>query len=63
MKDAVIDSIKTVSVSSGGFFVTWVEWLPVTVRIAVGLATVVYLYYKVLNERLTYEEKKANKKK
>lgn len=62
MKEAVLDSLKTVSVSSGGVFVTWIEWLPVTVRIAVGVATISYLYYKILNEKLTYEEKKANKK-
>ena len=44
------DSLKTVAVSATGLGTTWVEWLPVTVRVLVGLATLVYLFVKIHNE-------------
>ena len=62
MKDAIVDTLRTIGVSSGGFFVNWLEWLPMTVRIAVGIATIFYLVYKGLNEKLVYEEKASSKK-
>ncbi len=62
MKDTIADTLKTLSVGSSGLYVTWLEWLPVTVRIAVGIATVFYLVYKGLNEKLLYEEKASSKK-
>ena len=62
MKETIVDTVKTLTVGSGGLYVTWLEWLPVTVRIAVGFATMFYLVYKGLNEKLLYEEKKDSKK-
>ena len=49
----MIDSIRPLLAGIGGVTVTWLEWLPVTVRILVGLATFVYIclkIYKVYNE-------------
>ena len=44
------DSLKTVAVSATGLGVTWIEWLPVAVRVAVGIASFVYLFVKIHNE-------------
>ena len=44
------DSLKTVAVSATGIGVTWIEWLPVAVRIAVGIASFVYICLKIRNE-------------
>ena len=41
-----LDTLKTLGVSTGGMGVTWVEWLPPTVRVAVGIATFVYICVK-----------------
>ena len=46
----VIDSLKTSMVGVGGMTVTWMEWLPLVVRIAVGIATFVYLAVKIYKE-------------
>ena len=46
----MVDSLKTMAVSATGLGVTWVEWLPVTVRVLVGLASFVYLFLKIHNE-------------
>ena len=46
----MIDSLKTVAVSATGIGVTWIEWLPVTVRVAVGIASFVYICVKIRNE-------------
>ena len=54
----MIDSLKTLSVSTSGIMVTWMEWLPVVVRVAVGLDTFVYMVYKAKNEWLKYEKGK-----
>ena len=62
MKEAIADTARTIGIGSGGFFVTWLEWLPMTVRIIVGVATIFYLVYKGLNEKLLYEEKASSKK-
>ena len=46
----MIDSLKTMAVSITGIGVTWVEWLPVAVRIAVGIASFVYICIQIKNE-------------
>ena len=46
----MIDSLKTVTAGAGGITITWIEWLPVTVRIAVGIATFAYICVKIYNE-------------
>tara|TARA_Y100000361_G_C10975728_1_gene246361 strand:- start:39 stop:188 length:150 start_codon:yes stop_codon:yes gene_type:complete len=46
----MVDSLKTSAASITGISVTWIEWLPVVVRVAVGLATFVYICVKVYNE-------------
>ena len=46
----MIDSLKTVGAGAGGFTVTWLEWLPMTVRVLVGLATFVYISIKIYRE-------------
>ena len=58
----MLDSLKTLSVSTSGMVVTWMEWLPVAVRVAVGIATFVYMVYKTKNEWLKYEERSSKKK-
>ena len=46
----MIDSLKTMAVSATGISVTWIDWLPVTVRVLVGLASLVYVFLKIHNE-------------
>ena len=46
----MIDSTKTVLAGAGGITVTWIEWLPVAVRIAVGIATFAYICVKIYKE-------------
>ena len=46
----MIDSLKTMAVSVTGISVTWIEWLPITVRVAVGIASFVYICVKIYNE-------------
>ena len=46
----MVDSLKTTAASVTGISVTWIEWLPVVVRVAVGLASLVYLFVKIHNE-------------
>ena len=38
---------KTLMVSLSGLTVTWIEWLPVAVRVMVGLATFIYICLKI----------------
>ena len=45
-----MDALKTMGVSLTGIGVTWIEWLPVAVRVAVGLASLVYVFIKIHNE-------------
>ena len=45
-----MDILKTMGVSLTGMGVTWIEWLPVDVRVAVGLASLVYVFLKIHNE-------------
>ena len=46
----MLDSLKTVSVGASGIGVTWIEWLPIAVRVAVGIATFTYICVKVYKE-------------
>ena len=46
----MIDSLKTVAAGAGGIGVTWIEWLPVTVRVGVGIATIIYILMKAYKE-------------
>ena len=43
----MIDSLKTTMAGAGGVVVTWMEWLPMVIRILVGLATFVYICVKI----------------
>ena len=48
-----LDTLKTIGIGAGGMGVTWVEWLPPVVRVAVGIATFVYICvktYKLVKE-------------
>ena len=48
-----LDTLKTIGVGAGGIGVTWIEWLPPMIRIAVGIATFVYICaktYKTIKE-------------
>ena len=46
----MINSLKTMIVSVTGFGVTWIEWLPVIIRVAVGVASFVYICIQIKNE-------------
>ena len=46
----MVDSLKTMVISITGMSVTWLEWMPIVVRILVGLATFIYLIVKIRNE-------------
>ena len=43
----MIDSLRTVTAGASGMVVTWMEWLPIVVRIMVGLATFIYICMKI----------------
>ena len=46
----MLDSLKTLSVSTSGMVVTWMEWLPVVVRVGVGIVTIIYIGVKTYKE-------------
>ena len=46
----MIDSVKTVAAGASGITITWIEWLPIAVRVAVGIATFTYICVKVYKE-------------
>ena len=46
----MIDSLKIVAAGTGGAVVTWMESLPVMVRIGVGIATILYIAVKTYKE-------------
>ena len=46
----MIDSLKTVVAGAGGITITWLEWLPVAIRVLVGLATFTYICVKIYKE-------------
>ena len=43
----MIDSIKTTTAGTGAVVLTWVEWLPLAVRVLVGVATFIYICLKI----------------
>ena len=43
----MIDSLRTVTAGASGMVVTWMEGLPMLVRVLVGLATFVYICLKI----------------
>ena len=43
----MLDSLRTVTAGAGGIVVTWMEWLPILVRVLVGLATFIYICVKI----------------
>jgi len=43
----MLDSLRTVSAGASGMVVTWMEWLPMMVRVLVGLATFFYICVKI----------------
>jgi len=43
----MLDSLRTVTAGASGMVVTWMEWLPILVRVLVGLATFVYICAKI----------------
>ena len=47
----MIDSLRTTTVGITGIGVTWFEWLPMIVRVAVGIATFVYIIVKLMREK------------
>ena len=46
----MIDSLKTIAAGAGGITITWIEWLPVAVRVGVGIATIIYIGVKTYKE-------------
>ena len=46
----MVDSLKTVTAGAGGITITWMEALPIMVRVLVGIATFVYICVKVYKE-------------
>tara|TARA_B100000925_G_C21846423_1_gene403882 strand:- start:368 stop:517 length:150 start_codon:yes stop_codon:yes gene_type:complete len=46
----MIESLKTTTAGASGMAITWIEWLPVVVRVLVGLATVLYILIKAYKE-------------
>ncbi len=57
----ILDSLKTASVGAGGMLVTWMDFLPLAIRVAVGLVTLGYMYYKFRIAK--YEFSKTQKEK
>ena len=43
----MIDSLKTTTAGTSAMVVTWMEWLPVAVRVMVGFATFLYICLKI----------------
>ena len=43
----MIDSLRTTSAGVGGMVVTWMEWLPIAIRVLVGVATFIYICLKI----------------
>ena len=43
----MIDSLKTTTAGTSAMVVTWMEWLPVAVRVMVGVATFIYILVKI----------------
>ena len=43
----MIDTLKTVGVGGGGFFVQFLDVVPEIVKVGVGIVTIVYFAYKI----------------
>jgi hypothetical protein len=43
----MIDSLKTTTAGTSAVVLTWVEWLPLAVRVLVGVATFIYICLKI----------------
>ena len=43
----MIDSLRTVAAGASGIVITWMEWLPIIIRVLVGAATFVYICVKI----------------
>tara|TARA_R100001015_G_C4615874_1_gene171908 strand:+ start:1033 stop:1179 length:147 start_codon:yes stop_codon:yes gene_type:complete len=43
----MIDSLKTTTAGTSAMVVTWMEWLPIAVRVMVGVATFIYICLKI----------------
>lgn len=43
----MLDTLKTAGAGVSGLAITWLEWLPIVVRILVGMATFFYLCLKI----------------
>ena len=46
----MIDTLKTVGVGGGGFFVQFLDVVPEIVKVGVGVMTIIYLGVKVYKE-------------
>tara|TARA_Y100000593_G_C4217680_1_gene290093 strand:- start:399 stop:560 length:162 start_codon:yes stop_codon:yes gene_type:complete len=53
----MLDSLRTTTAGVSGMIVTWMEWLPMVVRILVGTATFVYIIVKIVREIKLMKEK------
>ena len=54
------DAVKTIGIGTGGTAVTWMQWLPDTVRGLVGITTIVYMCIKIYKELKYDSEKKTS---
>ena len=59
----MIESVKTTTAGTSGMLITWMEWLPMAVRVLVGLATFVYIIVKIVREIKLMKENKDGLKK
>ena len=48
----MVDTLKTASVGAGGFMVQFISMVPDMVKVAVGIATLIYMGIKIKNELL-----------
>ena len=46
----MFQGIKPILAGTSGVTITWIEWLPVVVRVLVGLATFIYICVKIYKE-------------
>ena len=49
----MIDTLKTTGAGMGGFWISLWNWLPEVVSLSVGIATLIYLSIKIVNELKT----------
>ena len=54
----MIESVKTTTAGVSGMLITWMEWLPMIVRILVGVATFIYIIVKIIREIKLMKENK-----